>query len=186
MIEKIETIIIRNLVCYNLVNEDEIEIYKFGIECFVLKVIHYFTYCIIALFCGCLYEFVFFIISYIALRKYAGGIHANTRIGCLVISNFILSGVLILGHKIEKSVLLYILSVLSFLVIVLFAPVDNPNRILSNAERKRFKKIAILVCLLELVVSFAGYKFEYLKWVQFGVIIGAFMTILGKIKYSGL
>lgn len=183
MIEKIEVLIINNLLKYHLVNNDEIDIYMFGIECYILKIIHYLTYFTIAMLCGCIWEYMIFVLSYILLRKYSGGIHANTRIGCLIISNFILSIVLLMGQKIEKGILVSALSILSLLIIILLAPVDNPNRILSCEEHKKFKKSAIMVCFFELILSFIGYKIEYLKWVQFGVIVGAFMTLCGKIKY---
>lgn len=186
MIEKIENGIISNLVYFHLIEDDEIEIYRFGVECYILKVIHYLTYCLIAFLCGSLCEFFIFIISYLLLRKYAGGIHANTRTGCFVISDLILFGVLLIGQKIEKSIYLSIVSILSLLIVILFAPVDNPNRILSNTERKKFKKCAILICSLELIVSFVGNGFECIKWIQFGMIVGAFMTICGKIIYSSL
>lgn len=186
MIKKIENIVIDNLIHYQLVDQDDIAIYKFGLECFVLKMIHYTTYCLVALVCGCLFEFLIFIVSYIMLRKYAGGIHANTRIGCLVISNFFLSGVLFIGKWIEKCLSLSIISILGLLIIIAFAPVDNPNRRLSNRERNKFRKLAIFICLFELVVSFVGYEVELFKWVQLGVIVCAFVTLCGKIKYSNL
>lgn len=186
MIEKIENIVIGNLIYYHLIDQEDIAIYKFGLECFVLKMIHYTTYCLVSLACGCLYEFLIFIASYMMLRKYAGGIHANTRAGCLVISNFLLCGVLIVGQRLEKGISLSVISILGLLVIILFAPVSNPNRILSCREQKKFKKYAIFICFFEVIGSFVGYELEYMKWVQFGVIVGAFMTICGKIKYSNI
>ena len=186
MIEQIENILISNLLYYHLVDQEEIDIYKFGLECCLLKTVHYITYCLIALVCDCFWEFLIFIISYIILRKYAGGVHANTRMGCLIISNLFLSGVLIVGQRIEKCALLSILSILSLLVIILFAHVDNPNRVLSYIEKKKFRKKAIFISLLEIVISFIGYDLELFKWVQLGMIVGGFMTICGKIKYSNL
>lgn len=186
MIEKIENDVIGNLVYYHLVDQEDIAIYKFGLECFLLKMIHYTTYCLVAMACGCLCEFWAFIVSYMMLRKYAGGIHANTRIGCLVISNIFLSGVLIVGQWIKKNLSLSIISILSLLIIIIFAPVDNPNRTLSYRERNKFKKCAIFVCLFELVVSFVGHEVELFKWVQLGVIVSAFITMCGKMKYSNL
>lgn len=186
MIEKIGNIIISNFLYYHLIGEDEIEIYKFGVECYVLKLVHYITYCFVAWVCGCFYEFLIFIVSYIMLRKYAGGIHANTRTGCFVISSFLLLGILIVGQKIENNMILSILSIIGSGVIFLFAPVDNPNRILSKKEREKCRRYAIFICLFELLISLVGYEIEYLKWMQLGIIIGAFLTICGKIKYSSL
>lgn len=186
MIKKIENVVISNLIYYRLVDQEDIEIYKFGFECFCLKVIHYTTYCMVAMAYGCLYEFLIFIVSYMMLRKYAGGIHAKTRIGCLVISNIFLSGVLIIGQWIEKGLLLSVISILGLLLIIIFAPVDNPNRVLSDKERNKFRKCAIFVCLIELIMSFVGYEVELFKWVQLGVIVSAFITICGKMKYSSL
>ena len=83
----------------------------------------------------------------------------------MIISNLFLSGVLIVGQRIEKCALLSILSILSLLVIILFAPVDNPNRVLSYIEKKKFRKKAIFISLLEIVISFIGYDLELFKWV---------------------
>lgn len=184
MIEKIENIVISKLIYYHLVKQEEIEIYKFGLECYILKILHYTTYCLVALICGRLYEFLIFIVSYIMLRKYAGGFHANTRAGCLLISNVALLGILIIGERIQNSVFLFLISILSVVVIILFAPVDNPNRILSSQEREKFKRCTIFICLFELTLAFIGYRLVYLKWIHFGIITGALMIICGKIKYS--
>lgn len=182
MIDKIKNILVGNLVLYHLVNIKDIDIYKFGIECYILKLIHYFTYCFVAIICGCFIEFLVFIISYTILRKYVGGIHASTRTGCLIISNVVLLIILGGGQRIQNGIPLQLLSMISLFIIALMAPVENPNRKLTQEESKKFKKNAICVCLVELII--ASCLGSFCKWIHLGIIVGTIMAVLGKIRYS--
>ncbi len=69
-----------------LVDEEEIEIYQFGIECMLLKVVHIVSYLLIGI---CMRELLSLLVSgsiLIPLRRKAGGFHAKTRMGCYIFS----------------------------------------------------------------------------------------------------
>lgn len=68
------------------VDEEDIEIYQFGLECMLLKLVHITSYLLIGI---CMREFFSLLVSgsiLIPLRRKAGGYHAKTRIGCYLFS----------------------------------------------------------------------------------------------------
>lgn len=183
MIEKIQNILLTTFMRYNLMHSEESDIYKFGIECLILKVMHYASYFMLSIILGCFAEFLVFILTYLVLRKYAGGIHADTRSGCLIISNIIFGAVMIIGRNIGNSNLMFV-TIISVIIIIICAPVSNPNRKLTIHENKKFKIVAISICAIEIITLYFIKSLEYCKWIQLGIIICACSVFLGKIKYN--
>lgn len=106
MLEYIKDVITNNLINSNLISQEDEEIYKFGLECYLLKLVHVITYSLAAIFLGKYIEYTIFIITYLLLRKFSGGIHANTRLGCLIVSNVILIFSLFVGDYINDLMLI--------------------------------------------------------------------------------
>ena len=184
MIGIIQSIMITAFLNYGLIDREEIEAYKFGIECYILKIIHFGTYILGAVFLKSLFEFLAFFVSYSLLRKYAGGIHANTRRMCLILSNIIIFFLLVFGQKIEYGIILYFLSIISLVIIMILGPVANPNRKPFLKEKKKNKKNIIYICLIEIIAINIFKECDFLKWMQIGAIVSAVVAIAGKIKYD--
>ena len=69
-----------------LVDEEDIEIYQFGLECILLKLIHIISYLLIGI---CMEDVFSLLVSgsiLIPLRRKTGGYHAKTRVGCYIFS----------------------------------------------------------------------------------------------------
>lgn len=69
-----------------IINKDDEEIYRFGLECFFLKVIHYLSYLFISLILHMTIPVMVSAVVLVPLRSRAGGYHANTRFGCYLFS----------------------------------------------------------------------------------------------------
>lgn len=184
MLEYIKDVITNNLINSNLISQEDEEIYKFGLECYLLKLVHVITYSLAAIFLGKYIEYTIFIITYLLLRKFSGGIHANTRLGCLIVSNVILIFSLFVGDYINDLMLISFFSFMGFIVTIIYSPVDNPNRKLSLIEKKRFKKYTILLCVILEILLILLESNEYRKWIYLAIIINAESVFLGKIKYT--
>ena len=65
-----------------VINKDDEDIYRFGLECFLLKVVHYLSYLLISLMLHMPMSAMVCAAVLIPLRSRAGGDHANSRVGC--------------------------------------------------------------------------------------------------------
>ena len=145
--------IVNELYKSGLITYDNKEIYEFGIEATLLKFIHVLTMIIVGIFFGLVPQTILFIICYSAIRTYAGGIHAKTRVGCFIIS--LLMIILVLGivkicpSEIIKPLSL-ILMLFSVVIILWLAPEDNPNKPLDADEIKHYKKIVNRLIIIEI------------------------------------
>lgn len=153
--------------------QEEMEIYKFGLECMILKVIHIASYVFIAIMMSEIFELFFILSALIPLRKRAGGYHAKTEAGCYIIScAAVYLGLLF--HKLVCNNNIYMMSwIISSFVIFLFAPVDNANKRMNCDEKDYYKKET------RTIVLFIG-TIVVLSWL-IRVEIVAEMLIIGMI-----
>ncbi|WP_312693504.1 accessory gene regulator ArgB-like protein [Caproiciproducens sp.] len=169
-----------------LIAEKDEEIYLFGIETALLKLIHFSTMLIIGLCAGKLLETFVFIVSYSTLRVYAGGYHAKTRLRCYGISWLLILFVLLFTEFCPNQIA-FVVSILvslpSYFIIFLLAPVDNINKPLDDTEIHHYKIKARIVLSVELIISMI-FLFTYL--IQISLIVSlsifsvAIMLVVGK------
>lgn len=86
--------LIQALIRNNIILDDDIELYRFGIECFLLKVINFVSYFFIGFLIKMPIETLIIGLVVIPLRRSAGGYHAKTRVGCYAFSCTVLLSML--------------------------------------------------------------------------------------------
>lgn len=147
MIMKCAIRIVRFFVKYSglRVNDDQVEIYVYGLECFLNTAI---TITILMLW-GIITDSLFFtllwVIVFSLLRQFTGGAHAPTQFLCIF-------GSVLLGclnkwaiAYLKQSFLTYIFFIV---VCVLYAPVRNKKITLSTGKQIIYKIISIvLICV---------------------------------------
>ena len=112
------------------------------------------------------------LIAFISIRVYAGGYHAKTLPRCVVMST-ILFTLIILGYKmlylpiIVKGIIELFLGVF----ILIFSPVENDNRRLSENEKKVFKNRALLFYSISLIIFMLIKKLS-------NILVWAYLMIL--------
>ncbi len=104
-------------------------------------------------------------------RSYTGGIHLKTHIGCMITTNALYLGPILLTkyiqnfHSFNIYVLAGIIAIFSIFIIAKYAPADTENMpILSKKEIKSKKiKACISLTILLSIVVFSPYKeFSYI------------------------
>ena len=145
--------LLNHMIKRNIINEEDVEIYRFGLEALKLKMFHYVSYLLIAIFCDGVAEFLLFFIAFVLLRKSAGGYHAKTKGGCYVLSclTVILAIAIMKNITMENTTLVVgvLLLIIADIVIFRLAPLGNRNRELEYEEEKYFRKKTILLLILE-------------------------------------
>ncbi len=174
------------MVGEHFIDEEEADIYRFGLECMVLKVIHYISYIIIAIFMKSVVTMIFSSIILVPLRCMAGGYHAKTRIRCYLFSCAVVAFLCKLNQVPVSMNISIIILLIADVIILAFAPVENENRPIDMDEKIIFVyktrlilligNIAIIISVL-LKLGIHGYMIN-------GILVVALMLLLGKIKMS--
>ncbi len=138
-----------------IINKDEAELCKYGLDSFIATFIEIAAILILSVALNNVVETVLLFLTFIPLRVYAGGYHADTRVRCFLISllvyaMFTLSLKFILMDFYELFIFGYV--VISMIVILRFSPVVHKNKKVNDIERKNYRKFSIIIALLEIII----------------------------------
>ncbi len=138
-----------------IIQEDDIDKCKYGIDIFLSSFIEILSILLIAIFMGNFVETALLFIAFIPLRVYAGGYHANTKLKCYFVSLGMYGVFYTILKFVPCNMYLSInlfCTVFSMIVVVLKAPVIHFNKKVSNVEKKHYKKFSIEICLIETLI----------------------------------
>lgn len=149
--------LLKQMIQLHIIDSEDIEIYRFGLEGLWLKMIHYSSYFVIAVFCHEWKRFLVFFIAFLLLRKSAGGYHAKTRSGCYIGSCLLVFCIVMCMKMIrfqENAILAGgVLMALADLCIFIFAPMENRNRVYDEEESRYFRNRAMKILLFENMIA---------------------------------
>ena len=169
----------------NIIEQDEIDVYRFGVQLLSETVLSFAIFLIIAAFCGSIIEFIIFTAAFALLRQYAGGFHADKFISCLLISCCVITAFCIAIHIPDQSVyVIGILAVISLIVILLLSPVDIKYNPLPDSDKKKYKKKLILFLITEIIAAsiIMLYSIHFLMCILFSWIVLSGLMFLGIVK----
>mgnify|MGYP004517065217 FL=1 len=138
-----------------IIQEDDVNTCKYGIDLFISSFLEILSILAIAIAFGNFIETTLLFVFFIPLRIYAGGYHADTKLKCYLISLMMYGFSYVIATKVscEMHVLLNVIGTLFSLVIVIIkAPIIHANKNVNDIERKNYRKISIEICLLETAV----------------------------------
>lgn len=150
------------LVENNIISEDDKEIYAYGLSIAGHNLLILAIMAVIALLLKSLDIMLIFCLSYIPLRKFAGGFHQSTRFRCLLTSELTFLAVALLVMLADKLTAAYIsmplLLLFSTVVIFIKAPIDSVNRRINAAQTAKYRKKSIIIlCILLFVTGILSF-----------------------------
>ena len=170
-------------------NEDEQEIVRYGLELFLIKTLLSFFALLIGIILHSVVEYLVYTVLFSMIRTSAGGYHSNTRIQCFIMSMLMFGIVFVLIKiAVQFSLVMHIiiiLSMISFCIILITAPVDTANRPIGDEERIHFKNKTKVILLFDVFVSVIAYLFKYPQIccsVLLTLIIECILLILGGLS----
>ena len=153
MLKKIAVNLSKRLLSHNMITEELFDIYVYGFELLVSSLFSTVTVLLIGSILGRILQTIAFLITFILLRSYTGGYHANTYFLCSLVTFSSFGLVLTLSELLFVPIYVYLLFAVSGVVIVLlFAPIENKNKKLSDKKRVKFKIVSFI--LFVIIVSF--------------------------------
>lgn len=144
MIAAISMKISKSLLKSNAINQDELNVYAYGIQLLILGMVDWCITFLFMLLIDEIYLSIAYLSVFFALRKHCGGYHAETHIGCIVISNtvYVLSVLISANMQYENfTTLLLIGEIINSIIIYKFSPVEHPNKHIEPDEMARHRKI---------------------------------------------
>lgn len=153
----------------NIIKSEDVEIYAYGYEIMLSETVNWIITAIIALLTGRIIETFVYMFAFMRLRWAMGGFHANSHIGCIVISTVVYMVCLYLISQTPLNIY-WILAgaglILHMILVFAIAPVAHPNKPFADeAERLKFKiksrrlsSIYAAICILLLFMPFPILK----------------------------
>ncbi|WIV11590.1 accessory gene regulator B family protein [Proteiniborus sp. MB09-C3] len=173
MINQMACYIFKKMKDNNAIDEENMDMYVFGIEILLITIIKYLGLFIISLLLGVVKEAIAFTLAFSMLRIQAGGVHLESFWQCFVITNIItfsfifLSKALPISHTPLYSVIMLIISAI---LVLAFAPVDTENKRLNELEKKLYKKRSIYVIIIGSLITIS-LGLIYKSFITYGNIV---------------
>lgn len=132
-------------------------------------------------------ETILFLIVFITLRQYLGGIHIENSILCMMFSIIISLLIPQLAKVFNHFNILFLIGIfiIAEISILLLGPIDHKNKRLSNAEKKCFKKKSFFMIILYFCISCFLYFFEqdiYVNVILFTILLNVFNLWIASIR----
>lgn len=138
------------------------EIYSYGLELFLFKFTLYAIILIISVLTNSFLISLIFTVSYMILRQYTGGYHCRSSEICMIVSIFIYMLMLLLYNiDVHSYSLILVFNILSCLIIILKAPIENENNPLTINEIKRYRILSIIISIILTFSSITLFLFDY-------------------------
>lgn len=184
--EIITKIISVKLLENNFIKEKDLDICRYGLEICLTLVSEICAILLVSVWVGNFYETILFFMGFLPLRMYAGGYHADTKIGCF--------GVLVLAYVLFSILLksglnkyfMSLTSVLSVICVYAIAPLRLKNKTLSKKERTGYKRISTAItmaeCLIIILACAMGICINLTTALFLGLFTVLISLIAGEIK----
>ncbi len=174
----------------NMIIETEYEeVYAYGIEILLSTILNFIVALTIALIS---HEFVACLINltaFVTIRIYAGGYHANTHWGCTTTLVGVLLTFIFIIKVVSLKVIMMLspaLLIISAVVIFKYAPVEHPNKPLSEKKKLKLRKKTLISLSIWILfcIFFYFIKAEFTFYAVSGIFSLAVALIAEKIKLN--
>ena len=184
MIIKIVDLVLKNLADNNKINQENRQIYAYVLENFISAVITWVVFSVVAILLQIPGKMIIFVAFYAPIRKFAGGYHAKTRVGCLLLSLFSTLMLIYMSMFISGLTMWYIGAIicvaLSIISIFAFAPVDHHNRRLSLEKKHLNRRISRYIIVIECGLVIIGMLF-FRQWKVYIIIASMALLLEGAV-----
>ena len=135
-------------------DEEKLEVIAYGLEALYITITKTVVIFSIALILGIIKEVFLILIFYNIIRTTAFGMHAKKSSHCYIISIVLFIGMGLIIKYIDISLYVkLIISAVSFIILMIYAPADTYKRPLINVKkRKTYKIITIINSLIYIIL----------------------------------
>ncbi|MFG6369198.1 MAG: accessory gene regulator B family protein [Lachnospiraceae bacterium] len=143
-------------------DKQEQDVYTYGFELIISTIIFFVSIIVISAILSSPISGLVFLITFVPLRLFTGGYHADTYSRCFILSNLTYLLILIIKNLLWACIITrywYCLLLISYIFIMLKAPVINPAQPINPYKKIRSKKITkIILCFETLWIFLLSYS----------------------------
>ena len=170
-----------------VVQQKDRAVVLYGMEVTIATVIGVVLIILVSILGDLPWAWLFFLLSFVPLRRTAGGYHANTHWQCYLVFTLTFALCVLIERMGIVTNLIFLVGILASTVIVLFlSPIIPPNKPLKADGKRRNRCISIWLmvcdCLLALVSFFCGFDLEYMSFYYYGVLTAVLSLAAAEIK----
>ena len=159
MLTKIATLLTIQLQKNGVVSEESEDVYIYGFELLISFIFSTTIIITLGLIFDVFLETLCFLVVFILLRSFTGGYHAKKYWQCTIVTLAVYAFTMVLSKTILPNIAVYTaLVVVGVTVIFIMAPVENCNKPLSAAEKKRHKLVSIVLFVAFFLLSLLCYN----------------------------
>ena len=146
MLNRTATSLANRLILHGVITKDVLDVYVYGFE-LLLSFLFSTTIIVISGFIMDKIAQTFaFLAVFILLRSFSGGYHSNTYFKCSIITFFVYGMVMLFSTHIRVTLVFYIaLLIVGLVVLFIKAPVENPNKELTEQEKKKHRNTSLML-----------------------------------------
>lgn len=161
MIDKMIDKLLNRQILLGTMEVSDISVYRYGYTLMLETITNIIIAIIVAEITGEWFYILLFLLMFIPLRSFTGGWHSKRFEICAVWSNFvIIFGIIISETAMKTGEYGFIaLEIISFVIIILLAPVQSKSKRLSDNEIKKYKKSATAVFIVEACLGIIFWGF---------------------------
>lgn len=186
--EKVSHVLTDYLVHKGKITIDKSCIYQYGFQIGLEVSLNTLISILIAVFLHMEWETLIFFIVFIVLRSYAGGLHMETYLGCLICSCMSLIGLLLIAKYLDCQRFSSIgMICVSLIMVKVLSPVLDINRPVSDKDLLKFAKrldYSIIGIVFLSIVLFLLELNRMLLMLSVTTIFMVCILVLGKVKYE--
>lgn len=183
-VDWLSDIIVKSLGRQGIIQEDDNDIYLFGLRVFIPLCLLIVSFLSIAVITGYIKETLLYLAIFFLFRSHCGGYHAPTQFRCYLLSMLSYGLFLMLYHFISGNLAFY-LSVIMFLIanilVIILAPIDTENQRLTAKEQAIFaRKSRMLLFTFDFVVlAVLWYGFPQVAYIGVLSLIQVAISLAG-------
>lgn len=178
MYKKISLLLTNKFIQTGIIEADKKAVYAYGFEILISTIFYTLIFIFAALITNSIIESIFFWIGFFVIRSISGGFHTKSYRNCHFLSlfNHLLFILMIKVIPLDiHSISSLILNSFSIVMILIFAPVDHPNKPFIKNERKRFRILSCIYAVILVLISAISLIIpEYYDCYKFSFSIGTF------------
>jgi len=131
----------------NIITSDVYDCYVYGWEIILLTLLEITNILIIGICTNSLGNALIFLVTFVLVRKYTGGYHADTCLKCNVclVIIYLLNLYVTFNYGADITTLIIITMVSGLIIIYKIGPIENINKQLSNDQKRLNKKISLFL-----------------------------------------
>ena len=144
-----------------VISQEQKEVYIYGFTVLFLNILDILIILALGILIERYLDTIVFLMVFGITRQYTGGYHAKTVSKCLVVYMLIYLVIMFLSSSniilVNGAMFQILLCIVYIIAVIIYAPIQNDNKVISNVERKKYKIISIVSAICISTISVIVY-----------------------------